>query len=168
MRETLIAIILFGTTGLFGPTIRLITSIFMKYDSEVSISITRFVYSLVFYVWPAQPFAVIEHKVGCFSAISVSVGLNILLFGCLGLIVGLYAKNSTRIKLIYIFICILIFIFAFWSAGFSFFYINWFALIVALFLYAVPFCFFRCFVKRQPHQDHPNRRQTSNHNLLCL
>lgn len=135
----LMSIVVFSFAGLFGPAIRFVTSPYLKYDNEASISITRFIYSLVIYTWPTQPFAVIEINVGWFLAAVLAIGLNILLFGFWGLIVASCANSKIRIIGIYIFVCILVFIFAFWGAGFSLFYLNRFAFIVALFLYAIPF-----------------------------
>jgi hypothetical protein len=147
MKKILISMFIFCSAGLFGPAIRIMTSLYQKFDNEISMSVYRFIYGLVIYTWPTQQFAVIDVNVGWFLATVLAIGLNILLFGFLGLIVALCANSKTRMIGIYIFVCILVFIFAFWGAGFSIFYLNWFAFIMTLFLYAIPFYLFWRLVK---------------------
>jgi hypothetical protein len=139
MQKMLISTAIFSAAGLLGPIIRFGMSLYQKYDSEVSISIYNFIYSLVIYTWPAQPFAIMDINIGWFPAYLIATGLNVILFGFLGLIVALFANSKTHIISVYVFICGLVFIFAFWGAGFSIFYVNWYAFIMALLLYAIPF-----------------------------
>jgi glucose dehydrogenase len=56
-----------------------------------------------------------------------------------GVIVGLLARTRGRLVLAYVVVCLLLFVWAFWGAGFSFAHLGVLALVVALLVYAVPF-----------------------------
>lgn len=94
---------------------------------------------LVYLLWPAQALAVVEVNIGTNKAIFFAVAANILLFGIVGVLVAIVAKRRAFFIIMYFLLSGLVLYWALWGAGFSFAYINWLALAVALLLYAVPF-----------------------------
>lgn len=138
MRNTFVAVVAFGALALLGPLIRFAAWPPSKLEREVP-SLARFVYDTVFLLWPTQPLAVIEANAGRLTAAVVAIGANILLFGVLGLLVAAIAKTPTVLVAFFAFVCAALFLFALWGAGFSFAFVNWLALAIALLVYSIPF-----------------------------
>jgi hypothetical protein len=84
--------------------------------------------------------AVVEVNVGSLAAAALAITANLIVFAILGAAVGMIGGTRTRVMVAYLAVCGLIFLFDLWGAGFSFAYLNVLALVVALLLYAVPFC----------------------------
>jgi len=139
MRGLAISTLIFGATAFVGPLIRWMTWPPSKFEQGSSTSIGNFVYDLVFLLWPTQPLAVIDVNTGPLVAGVVAVGANVLLFGFVGLVVGSVAKHAPGLLALYVLVCALVLLLALWGAGFSVAYLNIFALVAALLLYAVPF-----------------------------
>src|SRR2546426_999735 len=72
-------------------------------------------------------------------AITLSVGANALFFGIAGALAAVIARQPGKLLGLYLAACILVFLLALWSAGFSVAFLNVGALAVAFLLYAVPF-----------------------------
>jgi hypothetical protein len=131
MSRTLKSILVFTGAGLLGPLVWNM----VRHPSRVE----NFVSDLVFLLWPAQPMGVIEANVGVPRALAVTIGANLILFAIVGVIVGLLARTRGRLILGYVVVCLLLFVWAFWGAGFSFAHLGGLALAVALLVYAIPF-----------------------------
>jgi hypothetical protein len=128
-----ITTLLFALTGLFGPLLRWATWPPAKLESST------FVSDLVLLIWPTQPLAVIEASAGPALAALAAVGVNVLLFAVLGLLAGVLAERRNGLLLLYLGVGVLVALFALWSAGFSFAYLNALVLVVGLLMYAIPF-----------------------------
>jgi hypothetical protein len=102
-------------------------------------AVNNFIYDLVFLLWPMQSLAVMEVNTGRTVAVVVAVAANILLFGIIGLAVGISASRHFGFVVAYLLVCVLVSILALWGAGFSFAHLNAFALIAALVVYGATF-----------------------------
>lgn len=131
MSRTVKSLLVFTGAGLLGP---LVWSV-VRHPSRVE----SFISDLVFLLWPTQPMGVIETNVGAPRALAVTIGGNLVLFAIIGLIVGLLAKTRGRLVVAYVVVSLLLFMWAFWGAGFSFAHLGVLALAVALLVYAIPF-----------------------------
>src|SRR5258708_3160405 len=131
MSRTLKSLLVFAGTGLFGPLVWNV----VRHPSRME----NFISDLVFLLWPTQPIGVIETNFGGPTATAVTIGANLVLFSVLGLVVGALARTRGRLVTAYVLVCVLLFLWALWGAGFSFAHLGVFALAVALLLYAVPF-----------------------------
>jgi hypothetical protein len=131
------SVCVFVVASLFGPLIRLLTP-YANFDGSVSDRISRFVYDLVLLLWPAQPVAVMEASIGRLAATMLALGANVLLFGVIGFVVGMSPKRGVWVAS-YVSTCVLVLWVGLWGDGFSVAHFNWFAFVVALTLYAVPF-----------------------------
>jgi hypothetical protein len=131
--------VVFAGVGLLGPLVRFATWPPSRFDSLVPKSISNFLNDFVVLLWPTQPMAVVEVNIGKVAAAALAIGANLLLFAALGATVGTFGRTRTRLIGGYVVVCGLVFYFDLWEAGFSFAYLNLFALAVALLLYAVPF-----------------------------
>jgi len=80
-----------------------------------------------------------EVTIGSFGAITLSVGANALFFGIVGALAAVIARQPGKLLGLYVATCIVVFLLALWSAGFSVAFLNVGALAVAFLLYAVPF-----------------------------
>lgn len=129
----------FAGMGLVGPLIRLATWPPSRFEAIVPSWVSKFVYDLVLLLWPTQPLAAIEANVGWVAAASLTVCANVAFFAMLGAVVGRSGKTRGRRIGIYFALCAIICSFELWVAGFSWAYLNGWALMVALFLYAIPF-----------------------------
>lgn len=139
MRALAVSTLIFVASALAGPLIRLAAWPPSKVEQGLILPVRDFIYDLVLLLWPTQPLAVIEVSIGSLLAIAVSVGANVLLFAAAGVVAGISARHPRRLLALYLVVCIMVLILALWSAGFSFAYVNIIALLVAFFLYAVPF-----------------------------
>jgi hypothetical protein len=101
--------------------------------------IENFVSDFVFLLWPTQSLGVIETNVGARAALAITIGTNLILFAGIGVIVGLIARTRGRLVVAYAAFCLLLCVWAFWGAGFSFAHMGGRALAVALLVYAIPF-----------------------------
>jgi hypothetical protein len=137
MNRVLKSTVAFAGAGLLGPLVRFATWPPSKFNSLVAKSVSSFLYDFVLLLWPTQPMAMANLGRGATAALSV--GANLLLFTALGVAVGILGRTCTRIIVGYIVVCGLIFWFDLWGAGFSFEYLNLFALGGALLVYAIPF-----------------------------
>jgi len=131
MSRILKSLLVFTGAGLLGPLIWNV----VQHPSRVE----NFVSDLVFLLWPTQPLGVIETNVGAPKAVAVTIGANLILFAVIGLIVGLLARTRVRLVFAYVVVCLLLFMWAFWGAGFSFAHLGVLALALALLVYAIPF-----------------------------
>jgi hypothetical protein len=129
--RTVKSLLVFTGAGLLGPLVWNV----VRHPSRVE----SFISDLVFLLWPTQPMGVIETNVGAPRALAVTIGANLVLFAIMGLIVGLLAKTRGRLVVAYVVVSLLLFVWAFWGAGFSFAHLGVLALAVALFVYAIPF-----------------------------
>jgi len=80
-----------------------------------------------------------EVTIGSFAAITLSVGANTLFFGIAGALAAVIARQPGKLLGLYLAACIMVFLLALWSAGFSVAFLNVGALAVAFLVYAVPF-----------------------------
>jgi threonine/homoserine efflux transporter RhtA len=131
MSRTLKSLLVFAGAGLLGP-------LAWKVERHPS-RIESFISDLVFLLWPTQPMGVIETNVGAPRALALTIGANLVLFAVIGVIVGLVARSRGQLAVAYAVVCLLLFAWAFWGAGFSFAHLGILALAVALLVYAIPF-----------------------------
>jgi hypothetical protein len=80
-----------------------------------------------------------EVTIGSFAAITLSIGANALFFGMVGALAAVIARQPGKLLGLYVAACIVVFLLALWSAGFSVAFLNVGALVVVFLLYAVPF-----------------------------
>ena len=123
--------LVFSAAGLVGPLVWNV----MHHPSRME----NFISDLVFLLWPTQPIGAVEVSVGGPVAAALTIGANLVVFALLGLVVGVLARNRGRLVSTYILLCVLLFLWALFGAGFSFAHLGVFALVVALLLYAIPF-----------------------------
>ncbi|HZW94988.1 MAG TPA: hypothetical protein VFF64_18715 [Candidatus Eremiobacteraceae bacterium] len=131
MSRTLKSLLVFAGAGLLGPLVWNM----VRHPSRIE----GFISDLVFLLWPTQPMGVIETNVGAPKALTFTIGANLVLFAIIRVIVGLLARTRGRLVLAYVVVCLLLFVWAFWGAGFSFAHLGVLALAVALLVYAIPF-----------------------------
>lgn len=139
MNRMLKSLLVFAGAGLLGPLVRFAIWPPSRFNALFPKSISNFLYDFILLLWPTQPMAAAEVNIGRASAAALAIGANLLLFSILGIVVGALARTPGRLITAYVLVCILLFLWAFWGAGFSFAHLGSFALIVALLLYAVPF-----------------------------
>ena len=137
--RALIPVGVFAAAALIGPLVRYVAWPPSQIGEIASFRLDIFIYDLVFLLWPTQMLAVMEASVGVFAAAAVAVGANVLLYGAIGLLVGVTAGRRTAILALYLFVGALVTLFALWDAGFGIAHLNVPALGVALTLYAIPF-----------------------------
>jgi len=131
MSRTLKSLLVFAGAGLLGPLVWNM----VRHPSRIE----GFISDLVFLLWPTQPMGVIETNVGAPKALTFTIGANLVLFAIIRVIVGLLARTRGRLVLAYVVVCLLLFVWAFWGAGFSLAHLRVLALAVALLVYAIPF-----------------------------
>lgn len=139
MNSILRSTVVFAGAGLLGPLVRFATWPASRFDTLVPKSVSNFLYDFVLLLWPTQPMAVVEVSIGRVAAVALAIVANLLLFAVLGAMVGTQARTRARLIAGYAVVCGLIFYIDLWGAGFSLAYLNVFALVVALILYAIPF-----------------------------
>jgi hypothetical protein len=101
---------IFLVSALVGPLLRAVT-----WPPSLTPA-QNFIYDLVLLIWPAQPFAAMESSIGRIMALGYAVAANVVLFGIVGVLAGLFCRQPVWLFAIYAF-----------------------ALAVAFLLYAVPF-----------------------------
>jgi hypothetical protein len=134
-----IPVSVFAAAALTGPLIRYVAWPPSKIGQIGSFRLDVFIYDLVFLLWPTQMLAVIEASLGSFVAAAVAVGANVVLYGAIGMLVGVTAGRRSAVLVLYLFVSTLVTLFALWGAGFGLAHLNVPALGIALILYAVPF-----------------------------
>lgn len=134
-----LAVMFFMVNGLVGPLIRLMAWPPQSVENLTSHNFSGYVYHLVILLWPAQLLGVMEASSGRFVAATVSVSINVMLFGFVGVVAGALMDSRYRLFSLYLFVCTLTSLFALWGAGFSIAYLNLFALSTAIMIHAVPF-----------------------------
>lgn len=134
MPTTGFSVLIFMAAGLVGPLLRWAT-----WPPGTSTGMADFLYSLVLLLWPAQPVSVIEASTGTLIAIAISVGANVLLFGVLGVLVGVFASKGAALVVLYVGALASLVALTVWAFGLSFTSFPVLALIGAAALYAVPF-----------------------------
>ena len=139
MRTVAGSILIFVASGLVGPLLRSATWPPSHAPQGSGFSFDDFVYDLVLLLWPTQPLAVMEVTMGSFAAVTLSIGANALFFGIVGALAAVIARQPRKLLGFYLAACLVVFLLAFWSAGFSVAFLNVGALAVAFLLYAVPF-----------------------------
>lgn len=92
---------------------------------------------LVFLLWPAQVFGVVEHGYGRLVAWLVTVGANALLFMLIGGSALFASKSAFHSILFASLVLIGLFLFAMWGSGFDSRYMNIPALAIAAVFYLV-------------------------------
>lgn len=130
MQRITFAVVVFVITGLCGPIVGIAVHGAPRND---------FVDDVVFLLWPTGPIGVIEASVGPTLAAVCSVGSNVLLLAVFGLIAGMVARQRLWLVCAYCLLSGLILVVALWGSGFSAAHFSWFALIIALAFYAIPF-----------------------------
>ena len=138
MRVIGFSTLVFAAGSLLGPLLRWATWPPSKFMEGPLLPIGDFIYYLVLLLWPAQLLAVMEVSTGRLVAGIVAVGVNILLFGLVGVVAGIFAKRRLALLALYLLTCILVLCFAVWAVG-SLADTNIYSLVVALLLYAIPF-----------------------------
>src|SRR5687768_15157473 len=133
MRTFVASVLIFIGFGLFGPLLRWATW------PPVMTPFQDFIYELVLLLWPTQPLAMWEASIGSAAAGALAVGANVLLWGVLGAVVGLIAKRPATVWGVYPVFCAVMFLFLVWITGSSLRVADVYALVVAFFLYALPF-----------------------------
>ena len=128
------SILVFLTCGLAGPLLRWAT-----WPPKPASPGGDFVYDLALLLWPAQPLAVMEATIGPLAAIAFSIGVNVVIFGVVGIVAAIVADRISRLTALYALVCLGVLLFALWTAGFSVAFVNMGALVVAFGLYALPF-----------------------------
>jgi len=139
MRTFAGSILIFMACGLVGPLLRWATWPPTPAPRGSGFSFDDFIYDLVLFLWPTQPLAAMEVTIGSFAAITLSIGANALLFGIVAALAAIIARQPGKLLGLYVATCIVVFLLALWSAGFSVAFLNVGALAVAFLLYAVPF-----------------------------
>lgn len=139
MRKASITIGVFAVAALVGPLVRFLTWPPSKFEEATSATVSEFVYHLVILIWPTQPLAVVEASTGPLTAAAVAICGNVLLFSVMGLVVWVGAKRLYWLITSYVAVCGLVLLAAFWGAGFNVAFVNGFAFVVALLIYAIPF-----------------------------
>ena len=129
----------FAVAAFAGPLIRLVTWPPSRFERMTSTGVERFVYDLVFYLWPTQLLCLAEPSKGSSTVVLLSVLGNVLLFGLLGFAVGAGADRRGVVPLTYLAVCGLLVLFALWEGGFGPEHVSWLPLVSAMSLYAIPF-----------------------------
>ena len=129
---------LFGVFGLVAPIIWWVSRLLVITpgfaDSEGT-----FVADTVFLLWPTQPIGVIEHSIGTASATILVVGANVLLFAVIGVAVATFGPSRSGSLAVYVVVGVLVFLLAFWGAGFEFHYLPVKAYLASLAVLSLPF-----------------------------
>lgn len=148
MGKSRFAVLVFATAALVGPLLRFITWPPSRFREMTSAAIGEFVRDLVLLLWPTQILAL---GTAAFSLkiAALSIGGNLVLFTLLGLVVAGVARRRGGMLLTYVGVGFLLLLFALWFAGFRGASVNWFALLAALLIYAIPFWL----VMRAPSMD---------------
>jgi hypothetical protein len=136
MSKYIKSILVFVSTGLLGPLIALVT---YKYSETLPFGLYSIINDLLFSLFPAQMLAVVEVNIGTIKAAALAIGANMMIFGIIGFVAAHFAQRRQQLIVVYTLVCLMVFVWTFWGAGYSFKYLNWFALLLALSLYAVPF-----------------------------
>jgi hypothetical protein len=134
--------LVFAITSFAGPVLRLITWwLPSPFEDHALTGLASSVSELVYYLWPAQILALVDDgtTAGFIWAGVWSIGGNLVLFNCLGLVVGALAKWRPILPLFYATWCLLVLLWLYWIDGFSLSHIAWGPLMVAFVLYAIPF-----------------------------
>jgi hypothetical protein len=76
---------------------------------------------------------------GPLPAIALSIGANVVLFGVIGLVATALSDRMSRLVALYVLVCLAVFFFALWTAGYAVAFVNTVALMVAFVVYALPF-----------------------------
>jgi len=137
MRRYIISILVFVIAGLIGP---LIAFVAYKYIDTLPFGLHVIINDLLFSLFPTQMLAVVEVTIGIIQAAALAIGANVMIFGVLGFVVAYFAKQRQQLIVVYTLVCLMVFVWTFLGAGYSFKYLNWIALLLALSIYAVPFC----------------------------
>lgn len=136
---TLVSLCIFTAAAFVGPLIRFIVWPPSRIGEIASFRVDRFIYDLIFLLWPTQSLAVMEVNVGTPMAITVAIGSNILLYATTGIVAGLVSGRRIALLTIYLLVCVLVTLFALWGAGSDLAFVNVIALALALVFYAIPF-----------------------------
>jgi hypothetical protein len=139
LRRVTYSTLVLGGAGLAGPLIRWITWPPSEFEHRTSYELGYFVAGLVLLLWPAQPLATVEASLGEFIAGVIAVVTNVLLFAILGGVIGLLSWRSRNVAWTYVTVSACVLLFALWGSGWSLTFLNWPALLTALFLYGIPF-----------------------------
>jgi hypothetical protein len=133
------AVVVFSLAGLAGPLIRYLTWPPSDFELAVGTRWAQFVYYLVFFLWPTQPFGIAEYNIGRLIAIAYVVGANVVLFGAVGLVVGMAARWRKGVLFVYGGVCALVVFHAVSGAGSRLAHEAGMPLLTALVLYTIPF-----------------------------
>ena len=136
MRRFYLAIMGFSIIGLLGPVLRRMVWPPSGPNGGV---MSDLINDLVYLLWPAQALAAVEVNIGTNKAAFFAVAANILLFGVIGVLLAIVATRRTLLVIMFFLLSGLVSYWALWGAGFSLKYLNWSALVIALFVYALPF-----------------------------
>jgi hypothetical protein len=139
LRRALIPVGVFAVAALVGPLVRYVAWPPSKISGFSIFRLDVFVYDLVFLLWPTQMLALVEASVGSRMAVGIAVAANVLLYGAVGMLVGVTAHRQIAVRSIYLVGSALVALLALWGAGFALAYLNVPALGLALIIYAIPF-----------------------------
>lgn len=141
-------LLLFAVAGLLGPLLRWLTWPPSSFQKSTSAEVEDFIASLTLFLWPSQPFAVVEIAIGQFLAVLYSVAINVFVFTVVGCISIIAVIIGVGLFLVYLITAILLWLFALWTAGFDVIYINIYSYIASLIFYAMPFILSNAVLKR--------------------
>jgi hypothetical protein len=125
---------MFAVVGLFGPVFRLV--LFWPVDSFPAIYVVQ---SITLLVWPAQVFGVMETSLGTVQAGVLAISANLLLFTAIGAIAALVARRRSLLWVVQSVVLALVVMWAYTWRGFD----AWWALLMALIIYSLPFAVVR-------------------------
>ena len=131
-------VLAFALTGLVGPAIRYATWPPSWFETVTSARVAKFIYDLVFYLWPAQVLAALlpESRLDVFL---LALAGNILLFVLMGLVVGAATNSPRQVSVAFGAFCTLFLVFALWGAGFDIQYLAVVPFLLAISVYGIPF-----------------------------
>ncbi len=139
MRRLLVSVVVFTSSALGGPIIRMLAWPPDRIEELMSPDAAEFLYYLVLFLWPAQPLAVAEVNTGRLVGWLIAIGGNALIFALVGGIVGVCRHRRAVLSLIYLGCCGALLLYALWGVSVTLTSLSCSALVLALALYAVPF-----------------------------
>jgi hypothetical protein len=120
-RRVLAVTALFACAALVGPALRW-AAFALQPSSPVDPAVVQ---GIVFALWPAQPFAVIEASTGRFWAGAVAVLANVFVFALVGVVVGTAARRRRILLGLFVAVLALGVTYSLLWAGFDVRYLSW-------------------------------------------
>jgi hypothetical protein len=129
----------FGVFATLGPLVRWASWLLSSAFRSLHEFLHAFIADLIFLLWPAGLVAVMEVTPGRIVAAAYAIGANVLFFIAIGLLAAAMARRRAALFALYLVMSVLVCFLALWGAGFSLAFLNEYALMAALLLYATPF-----------------------------